>query len=70
MSHYDLSDTEFLERYLACEFDPQLFDHEAHLRLGWLLIRDHGVEVAAEVLCDSIQRFDRTFDKGADTIEG
>ena len=64
MDHYQYSDKEFLERFLSCEMDSRLFDHEAHLRPGWLLIRQHGVDGAAEILCGSIERFDRMFDKG------
>jgi hypothetical protein len=64
MDHSTYSDTEFAERFLACMLDPALFTHEAHLRLGWILVREHGVEQASVILCEAIARFDRTFGSG------
>jgi hypothetical protein len=64
MDHFQFADEDFLARFLSCELEPQLFNHEAHLRLGWVLVRKHGVEKATEILCSSIERFDRTFDEG------
>lgn len=64
MDHTKYGDSEFEERFFACDMAPELFTHEAHLRLGWLLIRRHGKDRAEELLCKGIERFDRVFGDG------
>ena len=49
-THYRFSDTEFLKQLLDCTLSPKLFNHEAHLRLGWILINDFGLEEAEKVI--------------------
>lgn len=63
-SHYDLSDAEFASQFASCTLVPQLFNHEAHLRLAWIHISDAGVDQAAENLCRQIRTFDATCDDG------
>jgi hypothetical protein len=41
-----LSDNELLEQLENCSLAPELFTHEAMLRLSWVLIQKHGLEVA------------------------
>ncbi|MDD3721641.1 MAG: hypothetical protein PHW92_04010 [Lutibacter sp.] len=41
-----LSDSELLEQIENCSLAPELFTHEAMLRLAWILIQKHGLEVA------------------------
>ena len=55
--HYQLTDAEFVEHFDNCTLDPALFTHEAHLRLGWILVRTHGTERAGELLCEMIARY-------------
>ena len=45
-SHFDLSDTEFLQKFMSCDLDPSYFTHEAHLRLAWLNIQKYSLEQA------------------------
>lgn len=41
-----LSDKELLEQLENCSLSPELFTHETMLRLAWILIQKHGLEVA------------------------
>jgi len=45
-THYDLSDTQFEEALKRAILAPQLFSHEAHLRLAWLQIKSYGMDNA------------------------
>ncbi|NJN42599.1 MAG: hypothetical protein HC811_10590 [Flammeovirgaceae bacterium] len=62
--HYQLSDSEFQNKFRECTLDPALFSHEAHLRLTWIHLRKYGLEKACKNLCDQIQQFDRVHGKG------
>jgi len=42
----EFSDNELLEQIENCSLSPELFTHETMLRLAWILIRKHGLEVA------------------------
>ncbi|MEM8487708.1 MAG: hypothetical protein AAF564_19305 [Bacteroidota bacterium] len=63
-SHRELSDADFAAQFENCTLIPQLFNHEAHLRLAWIHIKQHGVDRAADNLCSQIKTFDKTFDDG------
>ena len=41
-----LSDKELLKQIENCSLAPELFTHETMLRLAWILIQKHGLEVA------------------------
>jgi hypothetical protein len=45
-AHVELSDTEFEAQFSACSMDPQIFTHEAHLRLAWIHINKYGIDKA------------------------
>jgi len=60
----DLTDGEFLTQFEDCSLDPELFSHEAHLRLAWSLIRRDGIENSIYQICDQIQSFDQTYGDG------
>ena len=47
-THYTFSDTEFFQQLASCTLNPKLFNHEAHLRLGWILINNLGLKRAEE----------------------
>jgi hypothetical protein len=34
--HYDLSYTELLSQFDSCRLDPEIFSHEANLRLAYI----------------------------------
>jgi len=62
--HLELSDSDFEEQFKNCTLIPDLFTHEAHLRLAWIHVSRYGQEIAAEHLCFQIAKFDKTFDTG------
>lgn len=41
-----LTDNELLEQIENCSLSPELFTHETMLRLAWILIQRHGLDVA------------------------
>ena len=45
-SHYTLSDFEFENKFKNTTLDSQLFNHEAHLRLAWIYIKNYGIDKA------------------------
>jgi len=42
----ELSENELLEQIENCKLSPELFTHMTMLRLAWILIQKHGLEVA------------------------
>ncbi|MCB0633435.1 MAG: hypothetical protein R2824_29490 [Saprospiraceae bacterium] len=63
-THYQFDDLLFEEQFREGTFPPQLFTHEAHLRLAWIHIRRYGVEYAADQICLQIKDFDRLHGDG------
>lgn len=47
-NHLELSDEEFERQFEACDLDPILFNHEAHLRLAWIHIDKYGIDIALQ----------------------
>ena len=45
-SHTELSDHEFENQFSLSILDPELFTHEAHLRLAWIHLRKYGLTEA------------------------
>lgn len=43
-----LSDAEFLAAFHACSLPPALFRHADHLRLAWLQLHQHPLEIAID----------------------
>lgn len=52
-----MSDQLFLKRFEACDIDPKQFDHEAHLRLGWIYICRYSLNDALNRFSDGLRRF-------------
>ena len=52
-----LNDAEFLAAFHACSLPPACFHHADHLRLAWLHIHQHPLEVAAERVSNGIQAY-------------
>ena len=53
-THFELSDELFEKHFKACNLNPALFSHEAHLRLAWIHIKKYGVEKAIENICEQL----------------
>ncbi|PKO34933.1 MAG: hypothetical protein CVU34_05460 [Betaproteobacteria bacterium HGW-Betaproteobacteria-7] len=51
-----MSDDEFLAAFLDCTMPPAGFDHYGHVRVAWLLLRSHSLDVAVDRTCDGIAR--------------
>nr|WP_299067774.1 hypothetical protein [uncultured Allomuricauda sp.] len=63
-SHSQLNDGEFKELFKTTALSPQLFTHEAHLRLAWIHINLYEEEVAIEKICKQIKDFDEIHGTG------
>ncbi|UII32044.1 hypothetical protein LVD17_27550 [Fulvivirga ulvae] len=56
-NHIDLSDAEFSRQFASCQVDPAIFNHEAHLRLAWVHIRQYGIENAIVRIQEQLEAF-------------
>ena len=63
-SHNELSDSEFESAFNSARLDPELFSHEAHLRLAWIHITKYGVEKAISNITSQIKAYTKSL--GAD----
>jgi hypothetical protein len=57
MSTEEVSDAQFLAGLEQATYPPEQFSHRAHLRLGWLCLREHGFEEGLERLRTTIQGY-------------
>ncbi len=64
MSHLALSDEDFEIQFADTTLPPQLFSHEAHLRLAWIHIQKYGKQEAIRNVCSQIKIFDQTHGDG------
>jgi hypothetical protein len=55
MRRVDEEDTEFLRKFAAVELDE--WDHYTHLRIAWLMLRDHGRREAMKRIFGGIKHF-------------
>ena len=55
--HFQLTDTEFNKQFTNCTLNPELFSHEAHLRLAWININKYGIEQAEKNIQDQLRKF-------------
>ncbi|MEM1219424.1 MAG: hypothetical protein AAGH79_10945 [Bacteroidota bacterium] len=44
--HLELTDAEFANQFSLGTLTPSSFTHEAHLRLAWIHIKEHGLHLA------------------------
>jgi len=58
-THFNLSDTQFEEAFKRAILAPQLFSHEAHLRLAWLHIKSSGIDNAITNITAQIKNYTR-----------
>jgi hypothetical protein len=56
-NHYTLTDLEFEVQFASASLDPDLFTHEAHLRLAWIHIYRYGVDTAIRNICSQLKNF-------------
>ena len=56
-NHLQLSDKQFKTAFQNCQLAPKLFNHEAHLRLAWLLLKEYGLEKGMNVIQTQILAF-------------
>lgn len=56
-SHFILSDDEFELQFQNASLDPQIFNHEAHLRLAWIHIKNYGIEKAIENITAQLKSY-------------
>ena len=52
-----ISGSELLEGMRNLTLDPKFFDHEAHVKLGWLLIKENGLENAIHEVSQLIKTY-------------
>ncbi len=55
--HFEFTDADFVQQFISCELDPTVFSHEAHLRLAWINIDQHGIEKAIESIQTQLKKF-------------
>ena len=53
-SHWNYGDKELLALLNNGKLNPQLFNHEAHIRVSWTLLEDHALPVAIDRICSTI----------------
>lgn len=63
-THFQYSDAEFSARFRDCTLEPDLFSHEAHLRLAWIYLNAHGIDTVIQYCLGQIQRFDQVYGDG------
>lgn len=56
-NHYDLSNGQFERAFNDCTLPPNLFSHEAHLRLAWININLYGMEEGERKLQEQLKNF-------------
>ena len=56
-NHFDLSDSDFENKFISCELNPSDFTHEAHLRLVWININKYGIKQAEKNIQIGLKNF-------------
>jgi hypothetical protein len=58
----EISDTDFISSFEKLTLEPELFTHEAHIRLAWLYLRKfNSFKKALEKISEGIRQFDIEF---------
>lgn len=52
--HFELNDKEFERQFEHCTLNPEIFSHEAHLRLAWIHIKNYGIDTAIDNICHQL----------------
>ncbi|AWH84307.1 hypothetical protein HYN59_03885 [Flavobacterium album] len=56
-THFSLTDAEFERLFGTGSLDPDLFTHEAHIRLAWIHIRRYGLDKACYNIVNQLQDY-------------
>lgn len=64
LHHSELSDIEFIDQVFLLTIDPKLFDHEAHIRFAWVVLKDFDFNRAVTHIHDSIRGLDQKYGDG------
>lgn len=52
-----MTDDEFFDRFFDRSLAPALFDHQGHVRLGWICLQRYPAPLAIEAACNGIARY-------------
>lgn len=55
--HLQINDSEFEKQFASCELNPNIFSHEAHLRLAWIHINKYGLENAETNIQNQLKKY-------------
>jgi hypothetical protein len=58
-NHYTLTDSKFEHQFATAALDPEVFTHEAHLRLAWIHLNNYGLEKAIRNITDQLKNYTR-----------
>lgn len=53
-THFAINDHEFERQFKDCTLNPAIFNHEAHLRLAWIHIKNYRIETAIDNICTQL----------------
>ncbi|HET8736432.1 MAG TPA: hypothetical protein VFM69_07525 [Pricia sp.] len=56
-NHFELSEQQFELKFEEATFNPNLFNHEAHMRLVWIHINKYGLDNAIKNICSQLSNF-------------
>lgn len=55
--HFTLTDEQFELQFQDATLEPQLFTHEAHIRLAWIHLDQYGVEQAIQNVTSQLKNY-------------
>ncbi len=64
MHHADLSNQQFLHQIETVTINPELFTHEAHIRMAWLYLNEFNQEKALQHISVAIKGIDAKYAGG------
>ncbi|TFF34506.1 hypothetical protein [Mucilaginibacter psychrotolerans] len=64
MQHAELNDQEFIRQIENVTINPELFTHEAHIRMAWLYLNNHDSDTALQHICAAIKGIDTKYAGG------
>jgi hypothetical protein len=56
-THFDLTNQQFEIAFKSAHLNPNLFTHEAHLRLAWIHIKAYGIDTAIENITSQLTQY-------------
>lgn len=64
MQHAELNNQEFIDQIETVTINPELFTHEAHIRMAWLYLNDFDKDTALRHICAAIKGIDAKYAGG------